>query len=293
MSTNNNPTFSSSSAPSPAPSPPEYIETDSVLGVSFIWHGSRLLEKIKTRRGTTVEIVERPVQGLTCYMNGSIQSCLSDESLYHSSLICDVMANLKEHRKLSNIRTCIFGGGEGCVARDIFKYGGKEITTVDMFEWDPEVVQLFKWKYNQWTSRETWNDPRLKVHFEDAFEIVKQSSYNNHRGAYELVVVDLFEIPDVEGTEGTEGTEETDEEVGGDISLSHWKKFIQTISSWTTCNMVVYAGLYYPGIQSDLGRGVHKCVKWMKKYGEFRDLEVKSVYIPSFHAEAVFIEGYK
>jgi hypothetical protein len=272
----------------------QYIETDQVLGVSFVWHNSHLLEKTKTRRGTTVEIVERPVQGLTCYMNGSIQSCLSDESLYHSSLLCDVIKDINYIHSIGNLtefRVCIFGGGEGCVARDIFKYGGNKVSTVDMFEWDPDVVQLFKWKYNQWTSREVWNDPRLRIHFEDAFEIAKQSGREN---SYELVVVDLFEIPDWEAEGNAEGNPEGNTEGNAEeIKLSQWKEFITSISSWTTCNMVVYAGLYYPGIQTGLGRGVQKCAKWMKKYGNFADIKVKSVYIPSFHAEAVFIEGYK
>lgn len=248
----------------------DYIEHDAVLNVSFIWHNSRILERKQTHRGTLVEIVERPIHGLTCYMDGSIQSCLADEELYHKTLVYNVITDLKERREMKNIRVCVLGGGEGCVVRDVFRYGGRSVKSVDMFEWDTDVIELFKWKYPQWTGTEVWNDSRLRLHFKDAFEVVSET------GSFDLVIVDLFEIPD--------GDDELD---------AKWRPFIEAISKWTTCNIVLYAGLHYSVVNDRLGRGIKKCVKWLRTASDFNEVHINMVDIPSFSAKAVFIEGYK
>ena len=150
----------------------DYIEHDG--DVTHIWHNSKMIESVKTKRGTLIEMVERPYWGLTCYMNNSIQSCTLDEHIYHEALVTPVMSD--------NVKSVlIIGGGEGATAREVLKW---PVECVDMYEWDEEVVQLFQ-KYPQW-SKGAWDDTRLHVYYEDIFTA-------NITKKYDVIIVDLFE----------------------------------------------------------------------------------------------------
>ena len=150
----------------------DYIEHDG--DVTHIWHNSKMIESVKTKRGTLIEMVERPYWGLTCYMNNSIQSCTLYEHIYHEALVTPVMSNQVKS-------VLIIGGGEGATAREVLKW---PVECVDMYEWDEEVVQLFQ-KYPQW-SKGAWDDKRLHVYYEDIFTV-------NITKKYDAIIVDLFE----------------------------------------------------------------------------------------------------
>ena len=131
------------------------------FGVVHLWNDTDINDFIVTKRGTDVEFIRRPKWGLACYMDNSIQSCEIDEELYHESLVHPAMASCNTHK-----RVMIIGGGEGATAREVLKWS--DVEHVDMFEWDEEVVQIFKTKYTQW-AKGAWNDTRLKLHFVDIF----------------------------------------------------------------------------------------------------------------------------
>jgi len=150
----------------------DYIEHND--DVTHVWHNSKIIESITTKRGTLIEMVERPIWGLTCYMNNSIQSCTFDEHIYHEALVKPVMSD-----KVKNV--LIIGGGEGATAREVLKW---PVECVDMYEWDEEVVQLFQ-KYPQW-SKGSWDDKRLHIYYEDIFTA-------NITKKYDAIIVDLFE----------------------------------------------------------------------------------------------------
>ena len=152
-----------------------YIEHVKELGVSYTWHDATVIDSIVTHRGTLVEMVERPNFGLSCFMDNSIQSCLSDEKLYHEALVHRVMSD-----SVKNV--LILGGGEGATAREVLKW---PVERVDMVEWDKDVVEFFK-KYPQW-SQGAWDDKRLHIHYEDVFQW-KPSIL------YDAIIVDLFEL---------------------------------------------------------------------------------------------------
>ena len=160
----------------------EYIEYDEQLGAEIHWKNASVVFSMKTHRGTLLEFVERPKWGLSCYMNGSIQSCLSDEETYHTQLT-------KYIPKRGAI--AIFGGGEGATAREILKDSVVGIENIDMFEWDADVVDVFRTKFPQW-GKGAWNDSRLHIYNHDIFEHISKIPDNE----YTSVVVDLFEPHD-------------------------------------------------------------------------------------------------
>lgn len=161
------------------------------FGVSYSWHNGRVVDSIKTYRGTNVEIVERPKWGLSCYMNNSVQSSLIDERIYHEALVHPVMSSVKGKKKVM-----IIGGGEGATAREVLKW--PDVDEVVMYEWDKDIVNLFQEKYPQW-AQGAWSDPRLKIRNEDIFKAI-QTSPSHWFNKYDVIIIDLFE-PSTENKE--------------------------------------------------------------------------------------------
>ena len=222
-----------------------YNETDEEFGVTYTWHNATIKECIVTHRGTKVEMVERPKWGLACYMDNYIQSCLSDEQIYHEALVHPVMSfNIKN--------VCIIGGGEGATAREVLKW---PVENVDMYEWDKDVVELFK-KYPEW-SQGAWDDTRLNVIHEDIFEV-------NVNKKYDALIIDLFEPSE------------------------KWTELIKKLSRWSN-NIIMYAGM------DCIDPPYKKLINMIQKlYDEWRgipiqDVIVKKIYVPSFLGEAVFL----
>jgi spermidine synthase len=185
------------------------------FGVTHNWYNVNLNESFQTHRGTHVQMVERPKWGLACYMDNSIQSCLIDEKIYHEALVHPVMSSVKERRKV-----LIIGGGEGATAREVLKWSGVE--EVVMYEWDRDVIKLFKEKYPQW-AQGAWDDPRLKIRNEDIFKAIKNPPGRLNK--YDVIIVDLFEP-----------CEENKEQ---------WTTLIKSLHTWLSVNgsIVMYAGM--------------------------------------------------
>lgn len=151
------------------------------LGVEYHWRNAKIHKTLLTERGTVVEMVERPKWGMACYMNGEIQSCHFDEKIYHESLVHPAMVSTFNPR-----RVLIVGGGEGATAREVLKW--RSVECVDMYEWDQEVVELFRTSYPEW-GKGVWDDSRLMIHYENIFDVIDQGPLNR----YDVIIVDLFE----------------------------------------------------------------------------------------------------
>lgn len=134
-----------------------------------------------THRGTHVQMIQHPQYGMTCYMDGCIQSSEADEKAYHQGLVGFALLSVPHATT-----ALILGGGEGATAREVLR--SRKITRVDMVDWDKDVVELFRTRYPQWGDG-AWSDPRLVLHTEDAFSYVK--TLPDH--SYDVIVVDLFD----------------------------------------------------------------------------------------------------
>ena len=193
-----------------------YLEDNNEeFGVSHIWANTSIKDSVITHRGTKIDIIERPKWGLACYMDNSIQSALIDERIYHEALVHPVMMSVYKPT-----RVMIIGGGEGATAREVLKWPGVE--HVDMYEWDRDVVQLFKEKYPQW-AQGAWSDSRLQVNTVDIFEAIKTPP--SRYSAYDVIIIDLFEP--------------TDE------NKDKWSTLIKSLRNWLSPDgsIVMYAGM--------------------------------------------------
>lgn len=138
-------------------------------------------ESIVTHRGTKVDMVEQADGTIACYMDDEIQSSESDEALYHEALVTPIM-----EAAASRQRVMIVGGGEGATAREVLAW--PDVHQVDMYEWDMDVVSLFRTKYPQW-AKGAWDDPRLHLHYQDIFEAIRQPP----KERYDVIIIDLFD----------------------------------------------------------------------------------------------------
>jgi spermidine synthase len=239
------------------------------FGVSNVWSDANIKDSIVTSRGTKVEMVERPGWGLACYMDNSIQSCEVDEKIYHEALVHPVLTSINDKK-----RVMIIGGGEGATAREVLKWQGVE--QVDMFEWDKDVVTLFKEKYPQW-AKGAWNDPRLNIHYEDIFTAIKTppSKFNK----YDVIIIDLFEP-----------CEE---------NKSLWNTLIKSLHNWVTLNgsIVMYAGMRNILEKEQPYQKLINMIEYIELPNgrRVKDLSLNKeiipyrVWIPSFSGESMFL----
>lgn len=230
-------------------------------GVTYGWHDSVTLNSIVTKRGTRVEMIQRPKWGISCYMDNAIQSCELDESLYHESLVHPGMFSVIRPK-----RVMIIGGGEGASAREALKWPSVE--RVDMYEWDQDVVQLFQSTYPQW-AKGAWDDPRLHLHFEDIFKIIDQKPAET----YDVIIIDLFD------------PEESNREL--------WKHLLQHITNWAkpTGSIAMYAGMR-SRIQAE--QPYQMLTEILLSLSDtnvmfYRIITPYRVFIPSFLGEATFL----
>jgi spermidine synthase len=232
----------------------DYVERVPEDGVTYTWHNATRVFAGTTRRGTYLEFIYRPEWGLACYMNGSIQSCEADEEKYHRALVNPVLEGLDARR------VAVFGGGEGATVREVLKR--TSVTCVDMIDWDEDVVTTFRTQFPQWFSG--WNDSRLHLHFEDAFERVQRVPEE----LYDAVIIDMFDV---------------------DESLVHsCVLFLEQVAKWTRKRIGMYVTTHTPFVRSD-DPILLKLGNVLKNMG-FR-IHIRSTYIPSFHGYSVFLLG--
>jgi len=186
-----------------------YEDSSPDLGIS--WKNIQSIDSIITQRNTHVEMVEHPQWGLTCYMDNTIQSSEVDEAVYHETLVHPAMA-CAFYRK----RIMIVGGGEGATAREVLKW--PDVEQVDMYDWDKDIVSLFKEKYPQW-AKGAWEDSRLNLHYDDIFEMIKTHPAKR----YDVIIIDLFDYSEKD--------------------KDKWATLLYHLPYWANGSVVIYAGM--------------------------------------------------
>ena len=133
-----------------------------------------------TTAKTQVCLLDTKTYGEVLFMDGTVQSSQADEALYHEALVVPALCA----RPDDNIGdVLILGGGEGCVAREVLKWGARSITQYDH---DEEFVRWARHGLVHWNNG-AYMDTRMKVHTESAEVAVEDHS------KYDVIFVDLFD----------------------------------------------------------------------------------------------------
>jgi len=128
-----------------------------------------------------IDVVECDAFGRMLLLDGHIQLATLDEHAYHESLVQIPMLSLTSPK-----RVLVVGGGDGGVLREVCRH--KSIQHVDMVEIDAKVVEVCR-EHMPMLSAEAFDDPRVHLHIQDAFEFVK----GNHE-PYDLIVMDSTDV---------------------------------------------------------------------------------------------------
>jgi spermidine synthase len=193
-------------------------------------------------------------------MDGCIQSCETDEALYHESLVHPVLSSTPSPK-----RVMIVGGGEGATLREVVKW--PQVESIDMYEWDQEVIQLFQKVYPQW-GKGAWKDPRLQIHTNNIFEVIMKKPLE----PYDCIIIDLFD-PEEE-------------------NRLQWSYLFEYLSAWAAPHaiIVMYAGMINPDIDLKDKTQPYQMLCHMISQ-QIKDKDISPYFIPmkSFMGDAVFI----
>jgi spermidine synthase len=126
---------------------------------------------------------ESPIHGVCVALDGDIQSCASDEALYHEALVHPAMLMHPDPKTI-----LIMGGAEGGTAREVLRYSNVE--KVVMIEIDKDYVDLCRKWIPSWGEK-AFNDPRLEVICQDINVYL-----NDNDIKFDVVIGDLIDVND-------------------------------------------------------------------------------------------------
>lgn len=134
----------------------------------------------QTKRAT-VDIVETKEYASMFFIDNVLQCSIVDEYIYHEFLVHIPMAYAK-----SNQTVCILGGGDGCAAREVLKW--KDVSAIDLYDWDPELVDFFR-TYGKLWNQGSLKDPKVFYQPTDIATLFQTSE----KERYDVILVDLLD----------------------------------------------------------------------------------------------------
>lgn len=160
------------------------VETiDPATGSTVVLTGT-LVAQLQTAKSEIV-LLNTDAHGDVLIMNKEVQSSAADEQLYHGALVGRAIRG-------SEGRVVIFGGGEGCTARNVLAAAADAV--VIQYDYDAEFVEWCRTGPLRAWNRGAYDNRRLQVHFDDAFSVVQQLADADA----DAIIVDMFDW-----TEGT------------------------------------------------------------------------------------------
>ena len=125
-----------------------------------------------------VSLIETTPFGRMLVLDGKTQSSEADEFIYHEGLVQPAMLAHTHPRQVF-----IAGGGEGATAREVLRH--RSVQQVHMVDLDSEVVELCR-QYLPNHHAGAFDDPRLRLHFQDAYAYLEQTS-----DRFDVIIIDI------------------------------------------------------------------------------------------------------
>lgn len=126
-------------------------------------------------------VITRSPRTTRLFLNGNLQFSSDDEQRYHEVLVHPAVAALGHDPR----SVLVLGGGDGLALRELRKY--ESIERILLVDLDAAMTDAFR---TLPVARElngaAFDDPRVKVHNEDAFKFLEES-----KDSFDLVIVDF------------------------------------------------------------------------------------------------------
>jgi len=160
--------------------PAELVMLKYIAPYGIFKHGPvKVLAHTQTRF-QTLDILDSGILGKILLLDNSLQSCTSDEFLYHEPL---VQPSCICHGAPESV--LVLGGGEGATVREVLKW--KSVKRVVMVDIDEEAVELCR-KFMPEMSKGSFEDLRTELIIGDAFEFFDKSNEK-----WDIIISDLTE----------------------------------------------------------------------------------------------------
>ena len=192
------------------------------------------------------------------FLDSILQSTTQDEILYHTTLVHPIMDTLQNKENI-----LILGGGEGATAREILRWN--TVKKVTMVDYDKELVLFMKEHGKEWSAG-AFDDPRLTVLYEDAWEFMRNAD------AYDGVIVDL-----------------TDPNLTND-----WEQLLENVLQCVKLRQggfTMNAGLYVPWNTENI-RKIKTIIEHLCVDNPDYRYSIYTTMIPSFNGEWTFVSMF-
>ncbi len=125
-------------------------------------------------------IITRWANDVRLYLDGNLQFSSQDEYRYHEPLVHPAMSLTRSRESV-----LVLGGGDGLVAREVFKYNdARRLVLVDI---DPAMTDLARSHPTMLTvNQDSLSDPRLEIINQDAFTYLAETSEQ-----FGVIIIDL------------------------------------------------------------------------------------------------------
>ncbi len=236
----------------------QFMETDGGMTRIFEYNPRNSIHFQTNKQ--LIQILDTTTFGPTLFLDGILQSSSKDEYIYHEMLVHPMMSCLDPDER---DRIAIFGGGEGCTAKTVFRW--PFTNHVNMYDYDNLLVDYFKNNDTPWNTSETLNDSRLRILYRDVFREVR----NEENGRFNGLIIDL-----------------TDPE-----PTQKWVDLINTSFHWLhpTGAMVINAGGLYPWDMKNLEFIYRIAQDHIQSQNLDFKLHAYKVFVPSFGREWGFV----
>ena len=213
--------------------------------------------ELKDTGKASLAILKTQEFGLSFFLDNELQFAQNDEYIYHEMLVHPAMSCAR-----GNGYVCILGGGDGCAAREALKW--QTVRSLEIFDWDKTVTELFKHKYSFYNGNSLSNE-NVQVNNDDVLTLSPQNDYD-------VVIVDLVD-PDYKDT----------------VSKELWSTLVPKLPAFLheSSTMVLNAGGFYPWDSTN--------VEWIllllaSAFGTntTHTIESYKVFVPSFGREWCF-----
>jgi spermidine synthase len=137
-----------------------------------------------TTERAKVDLITNPWFGRMLFIDGVLQSCTSDEHIYHKTFVREALGFRPQNRIL------IAGSAEGALLRELEDHDGKcnlGVNEIVMVDWDKQLVEHMM--ENEPWSRGSFDEPRLKLVYEDIEKFLQKDTT-----FYTSILLDLVDM---------------------------------------------------------------------------------------------------
>jgi predicted membrane-bound spermidine synthase len=156
-----------------------YRETDGDIVREYALQEGMPVFTKQTKRAF-LDIVSTKAYGTTLFLDNELQFAEKDEYIYHEMLVHPCLLASQSRKNI-----CIIGGGDGCAAREILKWGN-EVDSIDIIDWDSEVTTMFTKEY-KWINSESLNNQKVNI------ENVNIRECLHEERSYDCILIDLLD----------------------------------------------------------------------------------------------------